>query len=183
MATWTVCIVATAPDFWRIATRHQVIAMTTAVPPYVLISCTDFARPALLAEELSGALGTTAIGIAAQTGADTYQLRAFTAGTVVRELDYDRDGGGWTTVTGTPQAWEAAFFFDALNRPDDPDEAARFDAARLAGDPSPILRLVAPSSLAPLRALCASLQIDPDVPSGRYERPSRWAKLFVRRPR
>ncbi len=197
MGTWTAVIVATQgrADFWRAARAEGVEPDTSAVPPLALIDVdarSDFESPILLAQTLSTVLSTAAIGFAAQTGSDAYEIRAFDHGECMRHLAYSRDDDGWLAADGRTQPWERAFFFDGPADgangawPDTLDEeisdadVARYEAARLAGDPSQVMDLVHPRSTAPLRRLCAFYGVDPDAPAGRWQKQSFFGKLFGR---
>jgi hypothetical protein len=197
MGTWTAVIVDSQgrADFWKAAKAEGVESDTTAVTPLVLIDVdpgSDFESPILLAQTLSTVLRTAAIGFAAQTGSDAYEIRAFDHGECMRRLAFSRDDDGWLAVDGRVQPWEPAFFFDGPadgasgTWPDTLDEelsdadVARYEAARLARDPSPVMDLVSPRSTAPLRRLCAFYGVDPDAPAGRWQKRSFFGKLFGR---
>lgn len=188
MATWTACIVETRGrlDFWKLASAHGVARLDPGVPipAFALLECDGFERPMTLARDLSRALGASALGFLAQTVSDAYYVHAFVSGTCVRRLEYSRDDGDWLTVEGTPQPWEAAFFFgpdDEVDEELSPEDAARFEAARRAGDPTPIIELVRLSSTQPLMRVCEHFGIEPDAPVGRWTKPSLWSRLLGRR--
>ena len=110
MGTWTAVIVATQgrADFWRAARAEGVEPDTSAVPPLALIDVdarSDFESPILLAQTLSTVLSTAAIGFAAQTGSDAYEIRAFDHGECMRHLAYSRDDDGWLAADGRTRAF------------------------------------------------------------------------------
>lgn len=199
MSTWTAVIVATQgrADFWKQAYAQGVEATTEAVrasvPELALIDVfggNDLEAPLKLAELLSTTLGTAAIGFAAQTSADTYEIRAFDQGECMRRLAYARDDEGWIAAEGIVQPWEPAFFFDGpaeaggahwpdMLRDDLKDEGvARYEAARKARDATKIMDLLGPRSTAPLRRICEFYRVDPSAPIARWEKPSFWSRLF-----
>lgn len=197
MGCWTAVIVATQgrKGFWKVAQAEGVEPTSSAVPQLVLVDVdagSDFEAPIRLAETLSTVLRTATIGFSAQTASDSYEIRAFDHGDCMRHLAYSRDDEGWLTAAGVPQPWEPAFFFDGPAAgakgtwPDTLDEElsdaaiARYEAARLAGDPSQVMDLLSPRSTAPLRRLCAFYGVDPDAPAARWAKPSFFTKLFGR---
>jgi hypothetical protein len=199
MATWLGVIAETGgrADFWQVAKKLGVVPVVAEAPRYALIECEpgSWEAPASLAEELSRQLGTTCIGFTVQTTADVHELHAFRSGTSIRSLTYSRDGGGWQKVTGTPQAWERAYFFDdeGSTRPDDgrpwPDmlsdelsdeDVARYEAAKKSGDASGVLDLLEPSSTSSMQRVCVAFSIQGDAPAGRWKKPSLFGRLFGR---
>ncbi len=210
MSSWVAVLVETRgrADFWEIAKRHDVEAADLAkrpgaaidrdggsgASPVVLLDCGHaYGVSFRLAESLSRDLATTALGFAAQTTADVHEARVFREGTLVRGLAYNRDAGGWKEVVGAVQPWERAYFFDEKSSTaddtrwpemlyDELSEAdiARYERAMAAGDPTPVLDLLHPSSLRPMRRVCRFYQIDPDRPAGHWRRPSLWSRLLRR---
>lgn len=178
MGTWVSALVETGgrSDFWELARGEGVSSDLVEVPRFARIDGSDVAATFALAEALSKKLGTSAVAFCAQSSADVYELRGYQAGECVRKLAYSRDDGGWLTLEGTQQPWEAAFFFDdaAANPEDDwPDllsdeasdeELARYRAAREARDASEVMDLLGPHSLAPLHRLAAHLGVDGSAP-------------------
>lgn len=196
MGCWTAVIVATQgrADFWKVARAEGVEPASSAVTALVLIDVdagSDFESPLLLAQTLSTVLSTAAIGFAAQTASDSYEIRSFDHGECMRRLEYSHDDG-WLAADGRAQPWEPAFFFDGPADgangawPDTLDEEisdaaiARYEAARRAGDPSQVMDLLSPRSTTPLRRLCAFYGVDPDAPAARWAKPSFFTKLFGR---
>jgi len=117
MSTWVGTIVATngTSEFWKVAFKHGVQQVVDGVPPFVLVECDvgfDFQASVRLAEALSSALSTTAVGFVVQTTSDVHEIHTFVKGTCVRLLAYNRDDGGWVIVEGEPQSRECAYFFD-----------------------------------------------------------------------
>ena len=163
------------------------------MPARALIECEgDFEASTQLAEALSAELETPAVGLFMQTGADVHGVRAFDSGKLVRRLDYSRDNGGWLHVSGTPQPWESAFFFDgpaddALGTPwpdtiyDDlsDEDIARYEAARAIGDASSVMDLVHASG-GSIHRVAAALGVDPSQAVGRYRRPRWWQRALRR---
>jgi hypothetical protein len=200
VSTWTAVIVDTQgrKDFWDAVHAEGVEPMASrAVPALALISVesgADFEAPLKLAESLSTVLPTTAIGFAAQTTSDAYEIRAYDRGECARRVAYSRDDGGWLAVEGIPQPWEPVFFFDGAapsaadapggHWPDTIDDdlsefdVARYEAARRARDPSRVMDLLRLHSTAPLLRLCAFYGIAPDAPVATWSKPSLWSKLF-----
>ncbi len=195
MSSWVAAIVDTGgrSDFWDVARRHHVSSSVETVPARALIECEgDFEASTRLAEALSAELATSAVGLFMQTGADAYGVRAFDRGKLVRRLDYSRDYGGWLDVSGTPQPWDSAVFFDgpadlAPGTPwpdtihDDLDDAdlARYEAARAIGDASNVMDLVHASG-GSIHRVAAALGVDPSQPVARYRRPRWWQRALGR---
>lgn len=192
MSSWVAAIVDTREraDFWDVARSHHVVPTVTAVPARALIECElDFEASTRLAKALSAKLDTSAVGLFMQTGADGYGVCAFERGKLVRRIDYSRDVGGWLEVSGTPQSWESAFFFDGpvdLDSekpwPDtiydlDDTDIARYESARAIGDASNVMDLVHPCSGSIYR-VAAALGVDPNQPVGRYRRRRWWQRVF-----
>ncbi len=195
MSSWIAAIVDTRgrSDFWDVARRHHVSGSVDTVPARALIECEgDFEASTGLAEALSAALETSAVGLFMQTGADAHGVRAFERGKLVRRLDYSRDSGGWLDVSGTPQPWESVFFFDGpadladeAPWPDTLDDElsdadiARYETARAIGDASTVMDLVHASG-GSVHRVAAALGVDPSQPVGRYRRPRWWQRLLGR---
>ena len=198
MATWVACIVETKgrPDFWDTARRMGVRPSTDAVPAYALIDCDcglDFLASIRLAGDLSRELSTMCIGFVAQTNTDVHVMRTFVNGTAIRRVEYNREGGGWGIVDGEPQPWERVYFFDeersagGNNWPDmlddeiSDEDRARYEEAKRAGDPSAIIGLLHPYSLAPMWRVCEAFGIEEgDRPAGIWKKPSMWSRLRLR---
>jgi hypothetical protein len=195
MGTWVGAIVETGgrADFWDVARKHGIDATTKDVPAYALFDFGyEFQAASRLAEALSKDLGSTAIGFVVQTTADVHELYAFKNGAAIRRLGYARDGEGWAIVEGTPQPWERVYFFDdAPYRFDDEgpwpemlwddisdEDIARYESARQAGDASPVLGLMHPSSTAPMHRVCGIFEVRPDIPHGRLKRRSFLSRLW-----
>jgi hypothetical protein len=195
MGRWSGAIVETNGriDFWTIARKHGVEPLSSAIPERVLIECNDGFDPwasAKLAEALSRDVGAGTLGFHVDTNVDTHLLQAFHAGARVRRLDYAREGRGWEAVEGSVQSWERAYFFDLdsttapgewpeMLADDGADEdLARYEMAKRAGDATPVLDLLRPSSVRAIRRACAFLNVQPDSPSARWRRPSFWSRLF-----
>ena len=123
-------------------------------------------------------LSTMSIGFVAQTNTDVHVMRTFVNGTAIRRVEYNREGGGWGILDGEPQPWERAYFFDeersagGNNWPDmlddeiSDEDRARYEEAKRAGDPSAIIGLLHPYSLAPMWRVCEAFGI-------RRRRPTR----------
>jgi hypothetical protein len=198
MATWVACIVDTKsrPDFWDVARRMGVRPSTAEVPAYALIDCDcglDFLASIRLAGELSRELSTMCIGFVAQTNTDVHVLRTFVDGAAIRRVEYNREGGGWGIIEGEPQPWEGAYFFgeertasgnywpDMLSDEISPEDRARYEEAKRIGDPSTIMELLHPSSLAPMWRVCEVFGIDEgERPAGIWKKPSMWSRLRLR---
>ena len=187
MATWAGAIVETKgnPAFWDIARRYGLTPSGSGeVAPYVLLVCDSGPFGQTLpsfAEPLSRELGGTVVGLFAQTSADVYELEGWEDGVRVRRLAYTRDGGGWVVTEGAVQGWEQAFFFapDLLHDPLSEADRARHEAAAAAGDPSDVLDLLHPGSIAPLERICRSFGVEPGVPAGSWRSPrSPWPWLI-----
>jgi hypothetical protein len=196
MATWVACIIETKrrPDFWDVVRKHGVRSSADDVPTYVLIDCDsafDFLASVRLAAVLSSELAAMAIGFVVQTTSDVHIVHAYVNGQAIRRLEYNRDDGGWGLVEGAPQAWERAYFFDdgttedGGNWPDlladelSDDDVARYEEAKRAGDPSPVMALLHPSSTAPMWRVCKSFGIkDGSEPAGVWKKPSFFSRLF-----
>lgn len=194
MSTWIAAIVDTGgrTDFWTVARRNHVTAVHETVPARALIDCTDtldFEASTRLAQALSGALGTSAIGLFLQTVSDVYGVRVFERGQIVRRLEYSPDGGGWLTVTGTAQPWESALFFDGPADPtsdthwpdtiyDDLEDAdiARYEAARRRGDASDVMDLVHATHEG-IHRVALALGVRPDTHDAHYRKPRWWQRL------
>jgi hypothetical protein len=195
VSSWVATIVDTRgrSDFWDVVRRYNVFASADAVPVRALIECEgDFEASTRLAEALSADLETSAVGLFMQTGADAHGVRAFEGGKLVRHIDYSRDSGGWLDVSGTPQPWESAFFFDgpadlAPETPwpdtihDDLSDAdiARYEAARAMGDASSVMDLVHASG-GSIHRVAAWLGVDPRKPDGRNRTSRWWQRIFGR---
>lgn len=192
MSTWLGCIVETRgrADFWDVARRRGIEPRVATVPARALVSCEiDFEAPLRLAAELSRDLEAFALGFVVQTNADVHRLHAFDRGELVRKLDYSRDGGGWVADDGAKQPWEARYFFDdaptteADEWPDmlhddlSDDDVARYERARAAGDPRPVMDLFHPSSARAMRRVCQFFGVDADAPVGLWKKPSLWSRL------
>jgi len=197
MSTWVGTIVATTgtSEFWKAAFKQGVRQVVDGVPPFVLIECDvgfDFQASVRLAEALSSALSTLAVGFVVQTTFDVHEMHTFVKGTCVRLLAYNRDDGGWVIVEGEPQSWERSYFFDDGSTtegetwPDllfdelSEDDAKRYDEAKRAGNAMSVLSLLHPSSPAPMLRVCESLGIKADEPEGRWRKRSVWSCLFRR---
>lgn len=178
------------------AQRHHVSAAIDTVPVRALIGCgaSDFEASTRLAQALSAELATVAIGLLLQTVSDAYGVRVFDGGELVRRLDYSRDAGGWLEVSGTPQPWEPALFFDGpadlSNETHWPDtiyddledaDLARYEAARQSGDASGVMDLVHASQGGFIR-IAEALGVTPDTPDAHYRKP-RWWHRFRRATR
>jgi hypothetical protein len=188
MGTWVGLLVETQgrADLWEIAARFDIVPAQTTLAAHVLVDGADYRHVMAQAKDLSEALQSSVLGFVVQTTSDVHQLHAFREGEVVRQLDYDRDEGGWVTAVGKPQDWERAYFFGASgepthgNRPLLDDDASsedigRYEAAQAAGDASPILDLMHPSSTEPMLRLCAFFKLDPAAPAARVRRGlDRW---------
>jgi hypothetical protein len=108
MATWVAVIAETKgrADFWDAAAKLGVRAVRP-LRRYVLIDCgAQFGRVCRFGQDLSRALAIETIAFIAQTTADVHCVWTFRAGNLVRELEYNRDEGGWQKIAGTPQPWE-----------------------------------------------------------------------------
>jgi len=197
MSTWVGTIVATdgISEFWKKFAEHGVQQIAFGVPPFVLIDCNigfDFQASVRLAEALSRDLSTMAIGFVVQTNADVHELHTYRRGNCVRRLVYSRDEGGWIVAEGEPQSWEHAYFFggvstgegstwpDLLDDDLSEDDLKRFEAAKTASDPMPVLSLFHPSSTAPMLRVCGALGIEGDKPAAKWKKPSFWRRLFGR---
>jgi len=193
VASWIAAIVDTGgrADFWTVVRRHHVFAAIDTVPARALIGFSDlrdFEASTRLAQELSTAVSTTAIGLFMQTVSDVYGLRVFTCGQLVRRIDYSRDEGGWVEVSGTPQSWEPVLFFDGPASPDatrwpdtiydDLDDAdlTRYEAARQMGDAAPVMDLVHATG-GGIHRVVKALGVTPDKDDAQYHRP-RWWRRF-----
>jgi hypothetical protein len=132
-----------------------------------------------LAKTLSVSLETRAVGFGVQTNADVHVIETYERGQKVRSLSFSRDEGGWVEVVGTPQPWESAYFFDGKAATADghdwPDmldddlrdeDIAQYEVARSHADPSAIMQLLHPSSIAPMTRVCTYLSVDPNEPIG-----------------
>lgn len=193
MGTWVAAIVDTRgrSDFWEVVRAHHVVPSVDTVPARALIDCEiDFEASTRLAKALSAELETFAVGLVMQTTADVHAVRAFECGTLVRRIDYSRDEGGWLDVTGTPQPWESALFFDGPadlaagtrwpdTLDDDVDDAdiARYEAARTLDDASTVMDLVHASGRG-IHRVASALGVDPRTPVGRHRRPRWWQRVF-----
>ena len=197
MGTWVGTIVATTgtSEFWKVAAKHGVQQVVDGVPPFVLVECDvgfDFQASVRLAEALSSALSTTAVGFVVQTTSDVHEIHTFVKGTCVRLLAYNRDDGGWVIVEGEPQSRECAYFFDdgsttegekwpeLLSDELSEDDVRRYDEAKRAGNAMSVLPLLHPSSTAPMWRVCESLGIKADEPEGSWRKCSFWSCLFRR---
>jgi hypothetical protein len=158
MATWVAVIAETKgrADFWE-ATRALGVRGMRPVRPHVLIDCgARMGRVRTFGRDLSRALGIETIAFLAQTAADAHGLWAFRNGDVVRELEYSRDEGGWLTIAGTPQPWEADY---------------------TQGEK---LEDVQPSSTANLFEVCKRYGVEDAISDGIWTPPSLFARLFGR---
>ena len=195
MATWLGSIVETQGrlDFWDVARKHGVRSSAAAVPAHALIDCdsgSNFLSSVRLAAALSRELSVMAIGFVVQTTSDVHLVHAYVDGEVVRRLEYSRDDRGWGLVEGPPQAWEQAYFFDGEATADGqwPDllddelsdaDLARYEEAKRAGDTSPVIALLRPSSTAPMWRVCESFGIvRGSEPAGVWKKPSLLSRLF-----
>lgn len=196
MGTWVACIVETKgrADFWDVVRKHGVRSSADAVPAYALIDCDsgfDFLASVRLAATLSSELSAMAVGFVVQTTSDVHMIHAYVSGQCVRRLEYNRDDGGWGLVEGPPQGWEKAYFFDDGTADDGgkwPDllddevsdaDLARYQDAKRAGDATPVIAFLHPSSTAPMWRVCESFGIkDGSEPVGVWKKPSLWSRLF-----
>ena len=197
MATWLGVIVDTRgqDDFWDIARKHGVspTAERGRAPSHALIDCGlgDTTLPPALAQALSRDASTFALAFVVETTAHRYELHAYEDGHLVRRLAYSRsEREGWKAEEA-PQRWEAAYFFD--DEPLDPAggrwpdmlahglgerDVARFETARHAGTPAPVLDLLHPSSTAPMFRLCAFFEVSPEIPGAVAKPRSLWTRLL-----
>jgi hypothetical protein len=102
----------------------------------------------------------------------------------VRELEYYADGGGWIAQRGSPQPWEADYFFSDAegteenaswpsNLSDDLSTAdmARYEEARSQRAPAAVMDLLQGGSIT---RLCESHGVDPKRAGGHYQAPPNW---------
>src|SRR5215471_2633140 len=115
MATWQGALVY-ATDFDRlisVAPRHR-IAVSGAPAPWILIEVEpQLGRlgPPSFTQSLSRDLDTTVIAFFVQSSVSNERIEHWSAGKLLRELEYHLDGGGWIADRGAPQSWEQAYFF------------------------------------------------------------------------
>ncbi|WP_394831579.1 hypothetical protein LVJ94_34205 [Pendulispora rubella] len=199
MATWAGAIVETCGqrDFASITAKYGV-TVTGDVTPRLLIEgdlrITRGLGPPIFAEALSRDLQGTVIAFFVQTGASVAQIEHWEKGELVRKLEHweAEDRAGWGTQTGTPQVWEASYFFDdGEGTADDArwpsnlrdeltdDEMARYEHARAMKDASSILDLLSDGSPRSIRRLCLHFGVDPDTPGARYTPPPSWRLRIV----
>ncbi len=190
MVTWAGAIVETKSrsDFEALASSYGV-ALEGRATRWVLVEC-DVGLGSLrtpgFAAALSRDLGGTVIAFFLQTTASVEEIEHFQAGELVRKLEYSHDQGGWTKIEGTPQAWEAEYFFAEgegtapgqewpLNLGDEieDDELARYDRARAVRDATGVMDLLSGGSVWGLERLCRHFGVDPRVPGARYAPPRR----------
>jgi hypothetical protein len=167
-------------DFWERARSLGVRVERDTVHPWVLIDTgRDDAGTYRLAATLSRELGTMAIGFVVQTTADVHEAQTFAKGVCIRKLVYLREQG-WL-AEGVSQPWERPYFFgdpDAGGDELTDEEQARLEAAKTAGDPSLVLDLLHVSSTAEMHRVCEALGAPSAEPSGRWQKPSVWSRLF-----
>ena len=158
MATWVAVIAETKgrADFWEVAAKLGVRAVRP-LRPYVLIDCgARFGLVRGFGRDLSRALEIETIAFLAQTTVDAHCLWAFRAGKIVRELEYDRDEGGWQKIAGTPQPWEQDY---------------------CAGEK---LEDLQPSSTANLFEVCKRYGVEDAIADATWSPPGFFARLFKR---
>ncbi len=178
MGTWVGAIVDVMgrADFWSVAGRYGLQPCSSnAVPERALLDFgVDYRAAPVIAQALSKDLAGRSIAFAIQTVSDVHETWAFDRGVAVRRLSYIRDDGGWRVIEGAPQDWEPSYFFgendDLLHPAASPADRARYEAAKLKGDPSLVMDLLSPSSTAAVGRICESLGLDPGEPLARTQR-------------
>ena len=145
-------------------------------------------RAEALARRVSELIEADVLAISGQTNADVYTIAEFSRGRVVRQIQFNRDGGGWVDAEGPPRPWESDLHFagsmerylDVLTDDDAPE--TELTAARLAyerRDLARLPRLPAPSGSSMGRFL-ESLGGDFSRPHARHRAPGLLARLFGR---
>ncbi|HSD90079.1 MAG TPA: hypothetical protein VLB44_21255, partial [Kofleriaceae bacterium] len=109
-------------------------------------------RAETLAPKISAATRGTAFSVLAQTSADVYVVGEYGAGELLRQISFDRDGGGWLPPNGSPRPWETDFHLalpvdEFIDRLSDEDEWSDddLDAARRAYEAREIEQLPRPA--------------------------------------
>lgn len=109
----------------------------------------------------------------------------------MRKLTYSADEGGWLAQSGTPQEWEAAYFFPEGAGIDDgqdwphnltdevtDDDLERYRAAREQKDTGSIMDLLSAGSPHSILRLARHLKVDLDQPAARLPAGKNW-KLWL----
>ena len=107
----------------------------------------------------------------------------------VRELEYYLDGGGWIAQGGTPQLWEADYFFSEhegtgegeqwpsnLNDDLSQEEIVRYEQARTEKAPSSVMDLL---MVGDVERLCKFYSVDPRKPQSRYGAGRNWCPRIL----
>lgn len=187
-------LVKMARGAWSILGKRGVEATSSRVVPWIYVDCADaFGEVEAFGETLSRALESECIAFAAQSSADSYGIWHFVRGERLRMLTYAGEDG-WSNEEGTPQPWEAAFFFDPKGSTTDDrapwpamlgdalpvEDLERYEAAKAKRDPRQVMDLLGPSSLADLDRLCAFYDCDARKIDGRWTPTKRglFASLF-----
>jgi hypothetical protein len=193
MATWAGALVKTGGcgDLAAIAANHR-ITIEKPTTPWLLVQADAGLYPPPFAEALSRELKTTIIAFFLQSAASVEQVEHWESGRLVRKLEYSGDGGGWITQEGSPQAWEAAYFFaedegtgDAEKWPHNlgdeltDDEIARYERAKQRGDATSIMDLVSGGSAWSIHRLCAHFGVDAAEPGARFSPPTSWRSRLI----
>lgn len=147
-------------------------------------------EPPRFARELSLEVGGAVIAFMLQTTASCEAIEHWERGELRRRLVCE--DGRWTVVEGTPQSWEKTYFFDdaegtapggkwphELDDDVSDEDRRRYEEAKRAGDPSPVLDLLRGGSVWPMNRLMKSLGLDPRAPSGHYTVPANWKPWAV----
>jgi hypothetical protein len=188
VATWQGALIR-ADDIDRLlelAARYRIVVSNPSGPWLLIDVEPQLGRlgPPSFSEKLSRDMQTSVIGFFLQTTVTNERVEHWENGTLVRELEYYLDGGGWIAQRGTPQPWEAAYFFsdDEGTRDDEnwprnlsdeisTDDIARYEDARSKQSAGPVMDLLSGGSIS---RLCAFYGVDPKRPAGYYRAPPNW---------
>ena len=194
MTTWCGAIVeCSARDLDSLAGRYGITVTTPPAGAWAyVVGDVNLAHvvPPRFARELSAELGATVIAFMIQTTASCERIEHWERGELVRSLECV--DGRWTGREGSPQSWEATYFFDSTRSTsageawplelDDElseEDCARYERARQDGDPSVVLDLLRGGSVWAMRRVLELYGLDPNVPNARYAVPTNWKPWVV----
>jgi hypothetical protein len=188
VATWQGALIRvdSIERFLEIVPRFRIVISEPAAPWMLIDAPPQLGRlgPPPFARELSKHLNTSVIAFFLQTTVSYERIEHWQNGELVRELEYYAEGGGWVAQRGTPQPWEADYFFSAdegtresvpwpsnLDDEVSTDDIARYEEARANHAPGPIMDLLRGGSLT---RLCSFYGVDSKRPVGYYRPPPNW---------
>ncbi len=196
MSTWCGALVEVGKhDLSTFAARHRLTIDAPLGPWALMVGEVSVAHiePPRFAAELSAEIEGTVIAFMLQTGASCETLEHWERGELKRRLVCL--DASFTTIEGTPQAWEATYFFDPaegtadgkrwpLTLDDDigEEDRLRYEEAKRVGEPSRVLDLIRGGSVWPMHRLVQHFGLDPKRPGARYSVPRSskpWAVIVL----